>query len=458
VNRDHDSKIPGRIQKFLRSIKSRISSIIFSDPLFKGIVILGSGTIISQILGLIFIPVLTRIYPPEIYGTLAVFSSLLSLLIIGSSLRYDLTIQLVEMDEDAEYLFILSLVIISILTIILFIILIFLGNYFAVMFHFEFIAPYYWLFCVGFFGISLYNILTDWTLRTKEYVRISHTRIAQSITASVSKIIFGILSFGSLGLICGEILGRMAGIGTLGRPILPRIWVKINKIDLHKLRSLGHKFRAFPAFSLPSSFINEISLQVPILFISGMFGFQIVGLYSLSYSVLVLPVSFVSGSVAMAYIAESAELFRQKSTETLALYLKTTKKLFSFSAPVILLGAIISPVLFPVIFGSAWKDAGMFVLPLSLMVIAQFVVSSTDRLELYGYNHWELGYNIIRTFLVLSGFYLSSLFRLSPVATVLVYSLIMTSMYIVNYSLNIKAIVRGLHKNDAVNGAEGNRH
>jgi len=88
----------------------------------------------------------------------------------------------------------------------------------------------------------------------------------------------------------------------------------------------------------------------------------------------------------------------------------------------------------------------MFSIPLSFMVVAGFVVSSTDRLELLGFNQWELAWNIARTILVLSGLYLCYLFSLSPVATILVYSAIMTFMYGVCYLLNVKAIHQVLKK------------
>lgn len=415
---DHSENFIARCKMFRTLIKTKITSRISPDPLLKGIVILGSGTVISQVLGIIFVPIITRIYPPAIYGTLAVFSSLLSILIVGSSLRYELTIPITEKDDDAEYLLILSFSVVCVLTIVLFVIMTFFGNSLAGTFHFEFISPYYWLFCIGFFGISVYQILTYWTLRSKDYILITRTRIAQSISGSVSKIILGILSFGSFGLIGGEMIGRMVGISTLGKTIIPRLWLVIRNFDIQRMRYLAIKFKQFPTFSLPSSFINEISLQVPTLFISGIFGFQTVGLYSMCYSMLVLPVSFVSGSIAQVFFSESSELFRQKSDKMLTLYLQTTKKLFLFGAPLILAGAVVFPYLFPIVFGSAWQDAGMFSLPLSMMVIAQFVVSSTDRLELYGYNHWELAWNISRTCLVLSGFYLAYVFMLSPVITI----------------------------------------
>jgi O-antigen/teichoic acid export membrane protein len=435
-----------RLTRYGNSLRTKITSWISKDPLLKGIVIMGSGTAVAQILGIVFVPILTRLYPPAVYGTLAVFTSLLSILIVISSFRYELTLPLPEKDDEAEYLLILSFFILCILTIILFVVLTVWGEFLAGIFHFEFIKPYYWLFGLGFFGSSLYEILTFWALRSKDYMTITHTRIVQGISGSVSKIILGILSFGSFGLICGEIIGRVVGIGTLGRTILPKIWLKLHDFDVNKVKTLAYRYRKFPTFSMPASLINEISLQVPTLFISGIFGFQVVGLFSLTYSMLVLPVSFVASSMSQVFIGESSEVFRHRSDEILTLYQKTTKKLFLFGAPLIFAGAVISPLIFPLIFGSAWKDAGMFSLPLSIMLVGQFVVATTDRLELYGFNHWELAWNISRTAFVFFGFYLSYVFALPPVPTVLVYSSIMTVMYAVNYILNIKAIKHVLKK------------
>jgi O-antigen/teichoic acid export membrane protein len=435
-----------RLKSYFNSIGSRNISRISSDPLFKGIVIIGSGSAIAQIIGIICMPILTRIYSPEIFGILAVFSSLLAILIICGSFKYETAIPLPDEDEDAEYLVILSLFIVCSLTIILSIILTFFGDFLAGIFHFESIQPYYLLFCFGFFVICVYQIFLYWAIRSKDYFTITRTKIAQSISGTVSKIILGILSFGAFGLICGEVLGRIAGLSSLGRAILPKIWLSLHDFNFHKFRSLAYKYRKFPTFSLPAGLINEISLQIPILFLSAIFGFEIVGLYELSYLMLVLPVSLVGSSLLQVFHGETAEIFRHKPNEILALYQQTTKKLFMFGAPLILLGAVISPVVFPIIFGSAWKDAGMFSLPLSIMVIAQFVVSSTDRLDLYGYNHWALAWNIGRTIVVLAGFYFASLAMLSPVATILVFSLIMTIMYVICYILNIKAIKLVLHK------------
>ena len=68
-------------------------------------------------------------YPPAVYGTLAVFSSLISILLVVSTMRYELTIPIAEKDEDAEYLVILCFFILSIVTVIVFVFLVVWGDY-----------------------------------------------------------------------------------------------------------------------------------------------------------------------------------------------------------------------------------------------------------------------------------------------------------------------------------------
>jgi O-antigen/teichoic acid export membrane protein len=437
---------------YSNSVKSEILHAISNDPLIKGILILGSGTAVSQVIGIFLLPIITRIYPPAIYGTLAVFISLLSILVNVSAFRYELAIPIPEKDEDAESLLILSLLIVCILSIALLVILLIFGDSLAGVFHFEFMKPDYWLFCIGLWCLSVYNILTLFAIRSKNYIRITHTRILQSVSNSVSKIGLGLLSFGSFGLICGEIIGSLVGIGTLARTFLPTLLHSIKNVSINTMRINAKKFKKFPLYSFPASFINDLSLQAPVLLLSVLFGFHIVGLYSMSYAILVYPVSILAGSIAQVHFGEISELFRKKSPEILGLYLKTTKRLFLFGAPLILFGAIVSPIVFPVLLGPSWGEAGIFFLPLSIMVIAQFVIGSTDRLELYGYNHWELIWNISRTVLVISGFFLAYLLHLSAIETILIYSFIMTMMYVVSYILNIEVLKQIVIKNEVKAG------
>ncbi len=422
-------------------MKERIVAFLSSDPILRGVLIIGSGTALSQVLKVIFVPILTRIYPPAEYGTLAIFSSVLSILIVLSTLRYDTPVPMAETDEEAEHLMILSVTITGVMTLVLLFVLVVFGDSISASLNLGFLTPHFWLLGVYFLFLSSFGIVTHWVLRERGYGQIARAGVFQSVSGSVSKIALGLLGLGSFGLIFGEFCALAIGIGVLGGLITPRLVSRARTLQRQRLIDTALKYKRFPIFSVPSGLINELSLQAPTLLISTLFGFQIVGYFSLSYSMLVMPISLISSSIAQVFYGESSELLRTKPQEILGLYRKTTRRLFVFGAPVITVAAIAFPVIFPLVFGSAWKDAGIFIIPLSVMVLAQFVVSSTNRLEVYGYNNWELAWDASRTLLVVGGFYISYTLGLTAVATIYVYSFTMAFMYVLCYILNVRAII-----------------
>ena len=62
---------------------------------------MGLGNAGAQVINLITIPVITRLYPPESYGVLGLFLSFSAFLIAVSCLRFEFVILLPEKDNDA---------------------------------------------------------------------------------------------------------------------------------------------------------------------------------------------------------------------------------------------------------------------------------------------------------------------------------------------------------------------
>ena len=60
----------------------------------RGVVTLASGTAAAQLLTVLALPLITRLYSPADYGTLAVYSSTITLLLVVASLRYEVAIPL----------------------------------------------------------------------------------------------------------------------------------------------------------------------------------------------------------------------------------------------------------------------------------------------------------------------------------------------------------------------------
>jgi O-antigen/teichoic acid export membrane protein len=420
----------------IRELKARL----LSDPLVKGIVIIASGTAIAQVIGIITMPVITRLYSPADFGALGLFMAALSLLAIGGGLRYELAFPLPKEDRDAANLFMVFLLILSVTTILLVITIFLFGDFILSYFHIESLQASWIFLVIGFFGISLYGGLTSWVSRCREYTRITYTKIYQSVGGSVSKVIFGILSWSAIGLLLGYLLSQILGVGTLVRYMWENDRSSFSEISWRRMLENAKRYFQFPLFSFPSSIVNNLALQLPTFMLTAIYGLSVVGMYSLASSVLVISSSLISTSMNQVYYAEVTSMMRENSREIKKLYIATTRKLFLVGLPLILIPSLLAPVLFPIIFGAAWQDAGFYCLPLAICALSNFVISPTSMLSGYGFNHWSLIWDVARTALVIISFFLIQLYSLPVMSALLIYSCTMAFMYGVSYLMNLRAL------------------
>jgi O-antigen/teichoic acid export membrane protein len=419
---------------------SRAIEFILNNPLYKGVLILGSGTAVAQLIGIVTMPIITRLYTPADLGVLAVYSSVLAIFGVGAILRYELAYGLPKENEDAINLFGLSLILLCLTTAGFALILLFGRDLLVNTFDLGVVEQYIWFLLIGFFGMGLYTTLNYWAVRQRDYKRITYTKINQGAGGSVCKILLGILAFGPVGLIIGHIVSQIAGITTLARAMWKKERKNLKAISWSRMKSVAREYRSFPAFNFPASIVNTMSLQLPPLMLLALYDPQIVGFYALAHTLVVLPGSLISGSMGQAYLGEASKMIRERSQGLRALYVRTLKHLFVIGIPLIGIPALCAPFVIPLIFGGAWTEAGWYCWPLAAMAVAQFAVAGIGFLSLYGYNHWALMWDIIRVFGVISGFYLSYLFALPIMMTLMIYVLVMVGMYILSIVLNLKAI------------------
>jgi O-antigen/teichoic acid export membrane protein len=416
--------------------KKRISG----DPLARGIVIIASGSVVAQVIGIITMPLITRLYTPSDFGILGIFTATLALLAFAGGFRYDLALPLPGDDRDAANLFIFFLMLLSTTTIGFLIVIFLFGDTILSLFQLAPLKPYLLLLAFGFFSISLYGALTSWVTRNREYTRITYTKISQSVGGAAGKIALGFLSAGPIGLLVGYILSQVLGIGTLLRYMWGNDRQMFAGISWDRMTDNAKRYIRFPLFSFPSGIINTLALQLPVFMLSSIYGLSVVGMYSLASSLLVVSSSLISASMGQVYFAEVASMMRENSREMKNLYISTTKKLFIIGIPLIMIPCLLAPVLFPLIFGEVWKDAGLYCLPLSIMALSGFAISPTSMLSGYGFNHWQLSWDIARTSLIFLGFIAVQIFSLPVLSALLVYSSLMAIMYGISYAMNIHAL------------------
>src|SRR5579859_6097194 len=93
-----------------RTLLERFRVLMANRPFLKDVSIMLTGAAGGQAVSLLLSPLLTRLYSPQEFGTLSVYSAIVAILVVISSLRYELALPLVRDDEDAVNLMAVCLV------------------------------------------------------------------------------------------------------------------------------------------------------------------------------------------------------------------------------------------------------------------------------------------------------------------------------------------------------------
>lgn len=356
----------------------RLKNRAFSGPagnVFRGMATLAVGNIAARIIGIAAIPVLTRLYSPEDFGALAVFTSIISILTPIITLRYVLALPLPRRDGMAINLLVLSAALMLGMSLIVGLALWAFGPHLLGLFSMEILAPYWWLIIFGLIGGSGYEILSLWATRKRAYKHIAKTTATQSLMGNATKLILGFMAIKPLGLLIGQVISISGGIASLWLHFKKDFAKNRSFISISRIKVVAGRYRHFPIYRLPSQLLLAFSTQSPVLFFATIYGAQDTGQLSMALTVIALPLSILGNSVSQAYYAETAKIGLRNPGSLIEVTRIVTRKLFLISLVPFLTLALGGKYLFTIIFGSPWITSGEFASILSVYLVAQFVTA-----------------------------------------------------------------------------------
>lgn len=340
-----------------------------ANVFLKNIATLVGSSSVSQIIVLMATPILTRLYSPNDFGILALYSSILAIILIAGSLRYDIAIPIPEGDEDAIYLAALSLYILTIVSLLLGFLVFFLGDKIAVVFPSNSFEKIIWVLPFGVFALGIFQILTQWSIRNTRFVSIGATRIKQSIFQVAIQLLSSKL--GGQGLVVGNFVGSLVGLVSLEKP-------PIKNLSLIKLKRTASRYNRFPKFSLPAGFIRVAGVELPVIVFGAFFSPGAAGLFLITQRVLHAPTSLIGQAVGQVFLSEAPKAYR--NGQLTALVESLVYKLLQISVAPTLLLVLLGPELFAFIFGENWRSAGVFAVYLAPWVCLVFISSPLTHL------------------------------------------------------------------------------
>ena len=354
----------------------------------RSILTLIAGTTIAQAISLLIVPILTRLYTPQDYGANALFLSVISILTVVATARYEMAIMLPKSNRAAISIFYLS-IFISIFLFITTLIFVsiykkklneLLGSEIAILIPFTILVA----------GIS--QSLRMWMNRLKKYKEMAINNVEQSLYGGIMQLALGLYNLGSIGLIIGQFIGQIFSTLKLGIYQKKTNLTYINKnIYLRSIASF-RRYLYLIKFGVPASLTSRVAQESLILLVGYFISASAAGFIVILNRIIYLPALIFGSNLGDVFYQSISEVPKNKSFPIIKEF---CFKLIILSVPMYIILFVAIEYLFVFIFGSYWQGALEYTPYLIVVAIFSFIFSPLSMLfnyyEFQGLNFfWQL--------------------------------------------------------------------
>lgn len=346
---------------------------LLNNRILKNVTLLVSGTAIAQIILMLFQLVLRRLYSPEVFGAFSVYMSIVGILVILSTMRYELAVVLPKEDRKASGLVAGGILISLAINILVLIITIIFKTY--IIKWLDFPAEYgYWLYFVPLstFLFSTYQFFNYWLTRNSAFKAISINKVSRRLSEGIVQTIFGAVKSAS-GLFTGDIVGNAANI-TAGFYQAKRKGFTFSNLSWRKIKASLKRYSSFPKYQTIPAVLNTASMLLPIFLINKFYSSETAGYFDLSRQMLIVPISFITASLSQVLLKELSDRVKNNAKLTPSI-LKTAMYLSIGIIPFMVVIMIWGEGLFSFFFSETWRVSGSYSAILAPAFAVQFIVS-----------------------------------------------------------------------------------
>lgn len=326
------------------------------SELLKNTSILISGTALAQLIPILLQPILRRSYPAEIFGAYAVYLSIVGILAIISSFKYELAIILPKKDKDATNIFVLTILINLVFNILLFIVIVIWKPVFLHFFNLsDKFSDYLYFVPLGIFFYSSYQSINNWLIRKKGFLPVSVNKFVRRGFEGCAQIAFKFAK-NTHGIIFGDIIGHIANIVS-GIYQGKRRGLTFKIVSPGKLKYVALKYSEFPKYNVIPSFMSACSFLLPVILINKFYSTEVTGYFDLSKLLLSIPLALISSSISNVLLQSISEKYKEKKSLRKDLLL-IFGIVFSIAFVEILVISFFGVDLFKLIFGKSCGFSG----------------------------------------------------------------------------------------------------
>lgn len=379
-------------------------------PFIRNVAVVASGTAASQAIFIVFTPIITRLYGPDVYGIQGIFLSVVGILATFATLSYQTAIALPKSDEDALKLAYLSIYIGVAMSALVTLFLFLFGPELLELLNVERISSFMFLLPLAMLVSVANGIVGQCLIRKKAFFLTAKFNVFTALFTNTVKTAVGFMHPTAMALIVSNTLG-----GVFGAVLMYFGWHSVStrnkdarEKEMHgpSMLELAKQHSDFPIYRTPQCLINAISQSLPLLLLASYFGAGTAGQYAIAIAVLGIPANLIGNSVMQVFYPRINEAIHNKENLRVLIVKATAGLAMTGVVPVIVV-VLMGPALFSFVFGAEWQTAGIYAQWLSIWIFFQYInkpaVSAVPGLRLQRgvliYEFFSTGTKIISLYL-----------------------------------------------------------
>lgn len=330
----------------------------------KDIFVLSFGSLIAQAIPIVASLILAHIYNAEQYGnwgTFLSFAGILSVVVMG---QYEMAIVRPELkdEKNADNLVRLCVLIGVGFSLLLYLVLI-LSDFFDLSYIKS--IPCRYLLPLFVFFSGFLQVYLHYANRHEQYKFIAVSGIIRNGIQALSRIVLGV--FNSLyGLIFGAFFGLFVS-DFYGESKFSLRKILVKGYVWSDIKSIALRYRYFPFFLLPSTLLNSLSTNLPVLILISYFSKDYIGYFSMTISLLFLPVQLLSNAMSKVFYKKSSMKNNDEEVRALSFQLFKVAYILGFIMNLVII--LFGEHLFAFFLGHDWKMSGTYAILLSPWIL-----------------------------------------------------------------------------------------
>ncbi|MCM8532838.1 MAG: oligosaccharide flippase family protein [Lentisphaeraceae bacterium] len=370
------------------------------NSLIKKVLAFSSWTTFSQVLGIAFLPVLVRLYSPEGFGELGIFTSYVAVLSAVIALRFDYAITAADEGDELNLLSLAFMVSCASLPLVMVIIQFLVSLEDAL------------IITLTSFVVIVFNSCQSYLVRVAKIGKASKMVFFRTVLMLSLQLA---LSHFNKGLIYGY---------TLSFILVTVLYFPFGEMSFHfrDLRLTFRKYSNFCKFNFPHTLLNTLGNNMPYFVFNILYSKEVVGYFTLAMKVIQVPHRFVSSALRLvitSHLKNLSKVDKDKTLKNCTLVLSVAS--FIIFTPII----FFSKPLFIFLLGESWQLTAEMVSILAFWFACSFcnipsfsILTVSNKLKKMF--QLECGSIFLRILL----FYIAIVFNMSALSVLGYYSLI----------------------------------